>query len=148
MRNSLFKDPLLSLQSPSNARVIKIKVNKNSGECIERYPPALAVARKIQHFAVYRLSENFIKILTFQKLDNPIGISDQGLRHSVLACTQTLFYFSFRSFRKHRRGCERGERARTSAENRESVNTLFRLGALQSTLSQMDIFGTGIMCPF
>ena len=83
MRNSLFKDPLLSLQSPSNARVIKIKVNKNSGECIERYPPALAVARKIQHFAVYRLSENFIKILTFQKLDNPIGISDQGLRHSV-----------------------------------------------------------------
>ena len=107
-----------------------------------------SLSQEKYNIAVYRLSENFIKILTFQKMDNPIGISDQGLRHSVLACTQTLFYFSFRSFRKHRRGCERGERARTSAENRESVNRLFRLGALQLTLSQMDIFGTGIMCPF
>ena len=35
---------------------------------------------------------------------------------STSACTQTLFYFSFRSFRKHRRACERSERARTSAE--------------------------------
>ena len=35
---------------------------------------------------------------------------------SASACTQTLFYFSFRSFRKHRRACERSERARTSAE--------------------------------
>ena len=29
-----------------------------------------------------------------------------------VACTKTLFYFSFRSFRKHRRACER---ARASA---------------------------------
>ena len=47
VRNSLFKDPLLSLQSPSSGRVIKIKVNKNSRECLERYPLALALARKI-----------------------------------------------------------------------------------------------------
>ena len=30
-----------------------------------------------------------------------------------VACTQTLFYFSFRSFRKYRRACKRSERART-----------------------------------
>ena len=33
-------------------------------------------------------------------------------RLGLLARTQTLFYFSFRSFRKHRRACERSERAR------------------------------------
>ena len=33
-------------------------------------------------------------------------------RLGLLACTQTLFYFSLRSFRKHRRACERSERAR------------------------------------
>ena len=42
---------------------------------------------------------------------------------SVLACTQTLSYFSFRSFRKHRRARERSERARTSEEReKESKN--------------------------
>ena len=30
-----------------------------------------------------------------------------------VACTQTLFYFSFRSFRKYRRARKRSERART-----------------------------------
>ena len=34
----------------------------------------------------------------------------------MLACTQTLFHFSFRSFRKHRRARERSDCARTSAE--------------------------------
>ena len=38
-----------------------------------------------------------------------------------VACKQTLFYFSFRSVQKHRRACERSERARTSAE-REKEN--------------------------
>lgn len=52
VRNSLFKDPLLSLQSPSSGRVIKIKVNKNSRECLERYPLALALARNIFHWCV------------------------------------------------------------------------------------------------
>jgi len=33
-----------------------------------------------------------------------------------LACTQTLFYFSFRSFQKHRRARQRNECARTSAK--------------------------------
>ena len=34
----------------------------------------------------------------------------------IIACTQTLFYFSFRFFRKHRRPRERSEFVRTSAE--------------------------------
>ena len=33
-----------------------------------------------------------------------------------VACKQTLFYFSFRSFQKHQRARERSKRARTSAE--------------------------------
>ena len=33
-------------------------------------------------------------------------------RLGLLARTYTLFYFSFRSFRKHRRACERSERVR------------------------------------
>ena len=33
-----------------------------------------------------------------------------------LACTQTLFHFSFRSFQKHRRARQRNECARTNAE--------------------------------
>ena len=43
---------------------------------------------------------------------------------AMLACTQTLFYFSFRSFRKHRRARERSDCARTSAE-REIENFSF-----------------------
>ena len=38
-----------------------------------------SLSQEKYNIGVYRLSENFIKILTFQKLDNPIGISDQGL---------------------------------------------------------------------
>ena len=34
----------------------------------------------------------------------------------VIACKQSLFYFSFRSFQKQRRARERSERTRTSAE--------------------------------
>ena len=34
----------------------------------------------------------------------------------MLACTPTLFHFSFRSFRKHRRARERSDCARTSAK--------------------------------
>ena len=73
MRNSLFKYPLFSLQSPSSARVIKIKVNKNSGECIDRYPLALALASSLCSSAcssVYRLNV---------KQSDWSGISDQGL---------------------------------------------------------------------
>ena len=58
-----------------------------------------------------------------RKLSRPLKLALKlwiGLPHTLkvgikLACTQTLFHFSFRSFRKHRRGCERSERARTSA---------------------------------
>ena len=39
----------------------------------------------------------------------------KDVSHCV-ACTQTLLYFSFRYFRKHRRAHKRSERARTSAE--------------------------------
>ena len=35
-----------------------------------------------------------------------VSVSER--KRAVLACTQTLFYFSFRSFRKHRRAREKG----------------------------------------
>ena len=47
----------------------------------------------------------------------PLGNFVEGCPRTsyALACTQTLFYFSFRSFRKHRRASEGSERARTSS---------------------------------
>ena len=41
-----------------------------------------------------------------------------------LACTQTLFYFSFRSFRKHRRARERSER-RARGARKKNIERLF-----------------------
>ena len=38
----------------------------------------------------------------------------------ILACTQTLFYFSFRSLGKHRRARKRGEHASESESEREA----------------------------
>ena len=40
-----------------------------------------------------------------------------------LACTQTLFYFSFRSFRKHRWAHELSKRARTSVEREKDSSS-------------------------
>ena len=45
---------------------------------------------------------------------------------SIVACTQTLFYFSSRSFRKHWRARARSERARTSVDREKGeINFLF-----------------------
>ena len=38
----------------------------------------------------------------------------QTLLARIVACTQTLFHFSFRSFQKHRRAPQQSKRARTS----------------------------------
>ena len=50
-----------------------------------------------------------------------------------VACTQTLFYFSFRSFGKHRRARERGARER-------KINNFLILLALAVNKSPGDYF--------
>ena len=59
--------------------------------------------------------------IEFEKL---CALLEKSLLHPCresIACTQTMFYFSFRSFRKHRRARERSERTRTSAEREKEI---------------------------
>ena len=69
----------------------------------------------------------------FPKLVSSISFTDnccsslrREKKRSYLACKQKLFYFSFRSFQKHRRARERIERARTNAQ-RAKENVYFLL---------------------
>ena len=48
---------------------------------------------------------------------NRVPLKASCLPNRLLACTQTLYYFSYRSFQKHRGAREQSERARTSAEH-------------------------------
>ena len=54
---------------------------------------------------VKRLTENYTD---FRSLN--LSQYTSAVVFVILACTQTLFYFSFRSFRKHQRARERSER--------------------------------------
>ena len=54
------------------------------------------------------------EIMKFEMSENLMIVNINLHFWRLIACTQTLFYFSFRSFRKHRRACEneRGARER------------------------------------
>ena len=53
---------------------------------------------------------------TFASFNPCPSLPSIGTDDRKLACKQTLFYFSFRSFQKHWGARERRERARSSAE--------------------------------
>ena len=49
-----------------------------------------------------------------------VAVLVQSTSFIAVACTQTLFYFSFRSFGKHRRVRERGEHASEANHTRST----------------------------
>ena len=63
-----------------------------------------------------------------------------GLLLRDIACTQTLFYFSFRSLRKDRRARDRSKRARTRASAEREKEKFLLPVALEVSKSAPDLF--------
>ena len=76
----------------------------------------LLLDTELDHFSLHQKVITSCKISYYYARQDFSGIRDtlqhwsgtSGFDHEKcrLACTQTLFYFSFRSFRRHRRACE------------------------------------------
>ena len=91
----------------------------------------LLLDTELDHFNLHQKVITSCKISYYYARPDFSGIRDtlqhwlgtSGFDHEKcrLACTQTLFYFSFRSFQRHLRACERSERARK--KNKERLKT-------------------------